>query len=105
MTVSGSENFPGEVDTLRPDNARLPRLLQMSEEQSPAAAADQATLTGAPHGYIEQNGGGEERPAILAWMRYWIYNDSGAKHYFYGDDCVMCMAPWENPQRKNWPDM
>jgi dienelactone hydrolase len=61
-----------------------------------------ATLTGAPHAYIESNGGGEERPAILAWMRYWIYNDTGARHYFYGNDCVLCAAPWENPQRKNW---
>jgi hypothetical protein len=35
-------------------------------------------------------------------LRYWIYNDQGAKHYFYGNDCVMCVAPWTNPQRKNW---
>jgi dienelactone hydrolase len=62
-----------------------------------------ATLTGAPHQYIESNGGGEERPAILAWMRYWIYRDEGAKKYFFGSDCVLCKAPWENPQRKNWP--
>jgi len=62
-----------------------------------------ATLTGADHGYIQNQGGGNERPAILAWLRYFIYNDSGAKHYFYGTDCVLCMAPWENPQRKNWP--
>jgi hypothetical protein len=61
-----------------------------------------ATLTGAPHGYIEQNGGGEQRPAIVAWMRYWIYADAGARDYFFGDDCVLCRAPWENPQRKNW---
>ncbi len=61
-----------------------------------------ATLTGAAHTYIESNGGGEERPAILAWMRYWIYNDTGARHYFYGNDCVLCVAPWQNPQRKNW---
>jgi hypothetical protein len=62
-----------------------------------------ATLTGADHGYIQNAGGGEERPAILAWMRYFIYSDVGAEHYFYGDDCVLCQAPWENPQRKNWP--
>jgi hypothetical protein len=62
-----------------------------------------ATLTGADHGYIQNAGGGEERPAILAWMRYFIYGDAGAEHYFYGDDCVLCKAPWENPQRKNWP--
>lgn len=62
-----------------------------------------ATLTGADHGYIQSAGGGDERPAILAWLRFWINDDQGAKHYFYGTDCVLCMAPWENPQRKNWP--
>ena len=61
-----------------------------------------ATLTGANHPYIEKNGGGDERPAIVAWMRYWIYGDTGAADYFYGDECVLCVAPWENPQRKNW---
>jgi hypothetical protein len=61
-----------------------------------------ATLVGANHPYIESNGGGEERPAIVAWLRYWIYKDSGGKRYFYGDDCVLCASPWQNPQRKNW---
>lgn len=61
-----------------------------------------ATLTGANHGYIERDGGGEERPAILAWMRYWIYGDTGARSFFFGDTCVLCASPWENPQRKNW---
>ena len=64
------------------------------------------TVNGADHGYIQTtvNGvpGGVETPAIVAWIRYWIYNDQGAKNYFYGDDCVMCKAPWTNPQRKNW---
>lgn len=63
-----------------------------------------ATLTGAPHQYIEKDGGGEERPAILAWLRYWIYNDTGAMKYFFGNECILCSAPWENPQRKNWPE-
>lgn len=62
-----------------------------------------ATLTGADHGYIQNAGGGDERPAILAWMRLFIYADSGAEHYFYGTDCTLCKSPWENPQRKNWP--
>jgi len=31
-----------------------------------------------------------------------IYNDAGGRRYFYGNDCVMCAAPWTNPQRKNW---
>ncbi|WP_337777076.1 TOTE conflict system archaeo-eukaryotic primase domain-containing protein, partial [Mycolicibacter kumamotonensis] len=46
MIVSGTENFPGELDMLRADNVRLRRLLQLSEEQARAAANDQATLTG-----------------------------------------------------------
>lgn len=60
------------------------------------------TVTGADHGYIQSNNGGVERVAIIAWMRYWINGDTGAKNYFYGDKCVMCTAPWTNPQRKNW---
>ncbi|WP_437591197.1 poly(ethylene terephthalate) hydrolase family protein [Sorangium sp. So ce1000] len=60
------------------------------------------TVMGADHGYITRDVGGVERPAIVAWLRYWIYNDAGGKHYFYGDDCVMCTSPWVNPQRKNW---
>ncbi len=49
-------------------------------------------------------GGGRELAPIIAWLRYWIYQDQGAKHFFYGDDCVLCEDPWTNPQRKNWPD-
>lgn len=48
LTVSSIERFPGELDSLRADNARLRRLLQLSEEQARAAASDQAVLTGAP---------------------------------------------------------
>ncbi len=48
LTVSGVDSFPGELDTLRADNVRLRRILQLSEEQARAAANDQATLTGAP---------------------------------------------------------
>ena len=61
-----------------------------------------ATVMGADHGYITRDVGGVQRPAIVAWLRYWIYNDTGGKRYFYGDDCVMCTSPWVNPQRKNW---
>jgi hypothetical protein len=48
LTVSDVDSFPGELDTLRADNMRLRRLLQLSEEQARAAATDQATLTGTP---------------------------------------------------------
>jgi hypothetical protein len=78
-------------------------LLQQQTYDTSEVPTFLATLTGAPHQYIESNGGGNERPAIVAWMRYWIYGDTGATDYFFGDDCVLCQAPWENPQRKNWP--
>jgi hypothetical protein len=76
--------------------------LQQNTYDSSQVQTFMATLTGADHGYIQSNGGGEERPAIVAWMRYWIYADQGAESYFFGDDCTLCVAPWENPQRKNW---
>lgn len=60
------------------------------------------TVSDADHGYIQSNNGGVERIAIIAWMRYWLNGDTDAKKYFYGDSCVMCTAPWTNPQRKNW---
>ena len=63
-------------------------------------------VEGADHGYITRtlNGvqGGVETPAMIAWIRYWVYNDEEAKKYFYGDDCIMCKSPWANTQRKNW---
>jgi superfamily II DNA or RNA helicase len=42
------ERFPGELETLRADNVRLRRLLELSEEQARAADPDQPALTGAP---------------------------------------------------------
>jgi hypothetical protein len=42
------ERFPGELEMLRADNARLRRLLELSEEQARAADPDHAALTGAP---------------------------------------------------------
>jgi hypothetical protein len=46
--------------------------------------------------------GGRELGPIVAWLRYWVFNDQGAKSFFYGDDCTLCKTPWMNPQRKNW---
>ncbi|HEX4476217.1 MAG TPA: hypothetical protein VH142_14125 [Polyangiaceae bacterium] len=44
----------------------------------------------------------DERAAVFAWLRLWVYADQGAKKYFYGDDCILCTDPWVMPQRKNW---
>jgi hypothetical protein len=61
-------------------------------------------IQGGSHAYPMQNNGGAERPAIIAWLRYWVYGDTGGKNYFYGDSCVMCGPPnWTTMfQRKNW---
>jgi dienelactone hydrolase len=60
------------------------------------------TVAGADHGYIQSNNGGVERHAIIAWMRYWINGDTGARKFFWGDTCVCCTSPWMDPKRKNW---
>lgn len=61
----------------------------------------------ANHGYpsrsVDGVQSGVEAPAMIAWLRYWIYGDQGARNYFFGDDCVLCTAPWTDTQRKNWP--
>jgi hypothetical protein len=82
------------------DNVGLP--MQQQTFANSKVPTFLGTVVGADHGYIQQNNGGVERPAIVAWLRYRLYNDTGAKPYFYGDDCIMCKAPWTNPQRKNW---
>lgn len=81
------------------DNIGLP--MQRKTFENSKVQTFLGTVTGADHGYPGTDGG-VQRPAIVAWLRYWIYNDAGAKYYFYGNDCVMCKAPWENPQRKHW---
>jgi hypothetical protein len=60
------------------------------------------TVSGADHGYIQKDNGGVERPAIIAWMRYWINGDTGARSYFWGTDCVLCKSPWMDYKTKNW---
>lgn len=63
-------------------------------------------VDGANHGYparlVDGVQSGVEAPAMIAWLRYWIYNDQNARKYFFGEDCTMCAAPWTKTQRKNW---
>jgi len=83
------------------DTVGLP-LQQMTYEMSQVQTF-LGIIQGGDHGYIQQNNGGAERPAIIAWLRYWVYGDTGGKKYFYGDDAVMCKSPWTTTcQRKNW---
>src|SRR6266540_2062646 len=60
-----------------------------------------ATLTGGSH-LTPLGDAGDERAPAIAWLRLWIYGDQAARRYFDGADCVLCTAPWTNPQKKNW---
>lgn len=55
------ERFPGELETLRADNTRLRRLLELSEEQARAADPDQATLTGARESPVSMRSAPEDK--------------------------------------------
>jgi hypothetical protein len=44
---------------------------------------------------------GEERAPAVAWLRYWVYGDQGARDWFYGANCRLCLSPWTDIQRKN----
>jgi hypothetical protein len=60
-----------------------------------------ATLTGGSH-LTPIGDAAEERAPAIAWLRLWVYNDQAARRYFDGADCILCKAPWTNPQRKHW---
>jgi hypothetical protein len=43
----------------------------------------------------------EEHAPTIAWLRYWVCSDKGAKSYFFGSDCTLCgKSPWNADQRK-----
>jgi hypothetical protein len=44
---------------------------------------------------------GDERAPAIAWLRLWVFGDQAARRYFYGSDCVLCVTPWVDIQRKN----
>jgi hypothetical protein len=43
-----------------------------------------------------------DRAPLVAWLRYWIYGDLGARGFFFGPDCTLCKDPWLDIQRKNY---
>jgi dienelactone hydrolase len=93
----------GTNDVMRDGQSWLAPTYEASQVQTLFSLVD-----GANHGYpartVEGVQSGVEAPAMIAWLRYWIYGDQDARRYFYGDDCVMCRAPWTSTQRKNWPE-
>jgi dienelactone hydrolase len=93
----------GTDDVMRDGQSWLAPTYEASQVQTLFSLVD-----GANHGYparaVDGVQSGVEAPAMIAWLRYWIYDDQGAKQYFFGDDCVLCQAPWTNMQRKHWSD-
>jgi dienelactone hydrolase len=92
----------GTNDVMRDGQSWLAPTYEASQVQTFFSLVD-----GANHGYparaVDGVQAGVEAAAMIAWLRYWIYNDQGAKQYFFGEDCVMCKSPWTKTQRKNWP--
>jgi hypothetical protein len=50
---------------------------------------------------IPLNDAGQERAPAVAWLRYWVLGDEGARNWFFGPSCILCMDPWTVIQRKN----
>ena len=104
------ERFPGELATLRADNVRLRRLLELSKEQARAADPDQPDLTGAPTAPVDmqsprrQNSGSTQACFVAAQM----YTRSVGRTDVTGDrvGCLPSTAiGTENePSRRTLPD-
>ena len=60
------ERFPGELATLRADNVRLRRLLELSKEHARAADPDQPALTGAPTAPVDMRSAPEAKLRFYA---------------------------------------
>jgi hypothetical protein len=58
-----------------------------------ACAAAEIALGGPAMGAIK-----EQAPAV-AWLRYWVCGDQGAKKYFFGSDCTLCKSPWKSQSK------
>jgi dienelactone hydrolase len=92
----------GTNDVMRDGQSWLAPTYEASKVQTLFSLVEDAN-----HGYpsraVDGVQSGVEAPAMIAWLRYWIYNDQNARDYFFGDDCVICRSPWTKTQRKNWP--
>ena len=89
--------FSGTDDTV----CTPAQFVQPVYDQSPVPTFF-AMLDGATHTEPVLTGGRELAPSI-AWLRMWAYGDQGGHDYFYGDNCILCQAPFITPQSKNLP--
>ena len=86
--------FTGTADTIVPST-----MVDMSYSAL-TVPTFYANLTGATHLEPMYTGGNELGPSV-AWLRLWVYNDTGAKDFFDGNNCKLCVDPWTY-QTKNW---
>jgi hypothetical protein len=93
-TADGFVTKSGYVQPTYDRSTQVPTV--MATLNVPGAPAD---FTG--HLYPLVDGAGQERAPAIAWLRYWVYADEGARDYFYGNDCILCQDPWIDIQRKN----
>jgi hypothetical protein len=96
LTTSTNDGFVTKAGYVQPTYDRssgVPTL--MATLEVPGATPD---FTG--H-LIPLGDAGNERAPAVAWLRFWVFGDSGARSYFYGSDCVLCQSPWVDLQRKN----
>jgi hypothetical protein len=96
----GAAHAPVLLFTGTNDTICAPALV-MSAYSGLTVPALMATLEGADHLEPVLTGGRELGPSI-AWLRLWVYNDEGAKGYFYGANCQLCMAPWSKITNAAW---
>lgn len=92
----------GTADIMRDGRSWLAPTYEAAEVQTLFSLVQDAN-----HGYpsreVDGVQSGVEAPAMIAWLRYWLYDDRNARHYFFGEDCVLCRSPWTDTRRKHWP--
>jgi hypothetical protein len=87
--------FAGSADAVC-----APALVQAGYASVPSPAF-YAELAGATHLEPVLTGGQELAPTI-AWLRLWLYDDQGARDFFYGADCTLCRSPWTHMTNATW---
>jgi hypothetical protein len=80
--------FTGSADTVC-----VPSMVESAYASISGVPAFLTNLAGAAHTEPVLTGGRERGPSI-AWLRMWIYGDDGARDFFYGASCTLCVTPW-----------
>jgi hypothetical protein len=104
LMTSTDDTFVTKTSNVVPtyDNALPTQPTIMATLDCPAAGMPTClSIPGLDGHAIPLDNGHGDRAPLVAWLRYWIYGDQGARTWFYGSDCTLCKAPWVDIQRKN----